>query len=120
MSPGAIRPDPRRRETWLPAWPTVRLRPRIGRVVGTPTVALFGPGSATITGAGAFWRDTPYRAVTVDPFPCRDQRLLFKREIAWVRRCGRSLAECPHPRCMDAIGFDDVRAAIASLGIELD
>jgi len=92
----------------------------LGRVVGTPTVALFGPGSATITGAGAFWRDMPYRAVTVDPFPCRDQRLLFKREIAWVRRCGRSLAECPHPRCMDAIGFDAVRAAIASLGIELD
>jgi ADP-heptose:LPS heptosyltransferase len=92
----------------------------LGRVVGTPTVALFGPGSATITGTGAFWRDMPYRAVTVDPFPCRDQRVLFKREIAWVRRCGRSLAECPHPRCMDAIGLDAVRAAIASLSIELD
>jgi ADP-heptose:LPS heptosyltransferase len=91
----------------------------LGRIVGTPTVALFGPGSATITGAGAFWRDAPYRAVTVDPFPCRDQRVLFKREIEWVRRCGRSLAECPHPRCMDAIELEAVLAAVASLGIEL-
>lgn len=91
----------------------------LGRVVGTPTVALFGPGSATITGRGAFWRDAPYRAVTVDPFPCRDQRVLFKREIDWVRRCGRSLAECPHPRCMDAIELEAVLGATASFGIEL-
>jgi len=89
----------------------------LGRVVGTPTVALFGPGSATITGAGEFWRDAPYRAVTVEPFPCRDQRVLFKREIAWVRRCARSLQECPHPRCMDAIPVERVLAAIAALGV---
>jgi len=87
----------------------------LGRVVGTPTVTLFGPGSATISGAGAFWRDAPYRAVTVTPFICRDQRVLFKRELDWVRRCGRSIAECPHPRCMDAIELDAVLAAIAEL-----
>jgi hypothetical protein len=79
-------------------------------------VALFGPGSATISGAGEFWRDARYRAVTVSPFPCRDQRVLFKRELAWVRRCGRTLAECPHPRCMDAIDVDSVLAAIADVG----
>ena len=84
----------------------------LGRVVGTPTVALFGPGSATICGAGDFWRDARYRAVSVEPFPCRDQRILFRRDIAWVRRCGRSTAECAHPRCMDAIGTDTVAAAI--------
>ena len=67
----------------------------LGRIVGVPTVALFGPGSALICGAGEFWRDAPYRAVTVDPFPCRDQRVLFKRDIAWVRRCGRSVARMP-------------------------
>ena len=85
----------------------------LGRVVGVPTVALFGPGSAQLCGAGEFWRDAPYRAVTVDPFPCRDQRTLFKREIAWVRRCQRTLAECAAPRCMHAIGVEDVaRAAL--------
>jgi ADP-heptose:LPS heptosyltransferase len=91
----------------------------LGRVVGTPTVALFGPGSAMVSGAGAFWRDAPYRAVTVDPFPCRDQRVLFRRELPWVRRCGRTLRECAHPRCMDAIDLDAVSAAVASLGVPI-
>ena len=71
---------------------------------------------ALITGAGALLEHVPYRAVTVEPFPCRDQQVLFKRDIAWVRRCGRSVAECAHPRCMDAITIDAVRAAIIDLG----
>lgn len=89
----------------------------LGRVVGTPTVAIFGPGSAVLTGAGEFWRNARYQAVTVDPFPCRDQPILFKREISWVRRCARTLAQCPHPRCMDAVGVSAVIAAIGKLGI---
>ncbi len=89
----------------------------LGRVISVPTVALFGPGSALISGAGLFWRDAPFRAVTVDPFPCRDQQLLFKREIAWVRRCGRGIGECPRPRCMEAIDPAQVCAAIVDLGV---
>ena len=80
----------------------------LGRATWTPTVAIFGPGSAQLAGPGRFWRDTPWRALTVDPFPCRDQRFLFGREIDWVRRCSRTLAECPAPRCMHAIGLDEV------------
>ena len=87
----------------------------LGRITGTPTVALFGPGSSLICGPGDFWRDARYRAVTVDPFPCRDQRVLFKREIEWVRRCGRSVAQCAAPRCMEAVGVDDVEAAIRAV-----
>jgi ADP-heptose:LPS heptosyltransferase len=87
----------------------------LGRVVGVPTVTLFGPGSALLCGAGDFWRDAPYRAVTVDPFPCRDQRVLFKREIAWVRRCGRSVAQCPRHLCMPAIAVTAVEQAIVEL-----
>ncbi|MGH8713139.1 MAG: glycosyltransferase family 9 protein [Casimicrobiaceae bacterium] len=89
----------------------------LGRVVSVPTVALFGPGSALISGAGAFWRETPFRAVTIDPFPCRDQQILFKREIAWVRRCGRTIAQCPRPRCMEAIDIALCCAAIVDLGV---
>jgi ADP-heptose:LPS heptosyltransferase len=89
----------------------------LARVVGVPTVAIFGPGSAVITGAGDFWRDAPYRAVTVEPFPCRDQRILFRREIEWVRRCGRTPAECPEPRCMQAVTHDAVTAAVRDLGV---
>ena len=84
----------------------------LARIAGTPSVTLYGPGSAAITGLGRFYAAMPWKGVTVDPFPCRDQRVLFRRRIAWVRRCGRSTAECAHPRCMDAIGVDAVDAAI--------
>jgi ADP-heptose:LPS heptosyltransferase len=87
----------------------------LGRVVGVPTVALFGPGSALLCGAGQFWRDVPYRAVTIEAFPCRDQRVLFKRDIIWVRRCGRSVTECPEHLCMPAISVGLVQDAIRSL-----
>ncbi|MGE0876325.1 MAG: glycosyltransferase family 9 protein [Burkholderiales bacterium] len=87
----------------------------IGRLTGTPTLALFGPSSAELFGPGEFFRDMPYRAITVADFPCRDQRLLFKREIAWIRRCQRTLAECAAPRCMHAIGGDVVAQAALQL-----
>lgn len=89
----------------------------LGRIVGTPTLTLFGPGSATICGPGRFWRDAPYIGLGEEPFECRDQHLLFKREIGWVQRCGRSTRECPHPRCMDRLDLDRVfRAAVALQG----
>jgi ADP-heptose:LPS heptosyltransferase len=83
----------------------------LGRVADTPTIALFGPGSAMLAGAGGFWRNSRYRALTIAPFPCRDQHLLFKREIAWVRICKRTSTECPVAACMQAIGVDAVAAA---------
>jgi ADP-heptose:LPS heptosyltransferase len=89
----------------------------LGRLALTPTVTLFGPGSAVICGAGRFWRDAPYRAVTIENWECRDQRVLFKRDIEWVRRCGRSTSECASPRCMQAIALDPVLASLAALGV---
>ena len=80
----------------------------MGRLTDTPTIALFGPGSAMLAGAGDFWRSSRYRALTVAPFPCRDQHLLFKRHVAWVQICKRSTAECASPRCMQAIASDAV------------
>ncbi|MEO6697355.1 MAG: glycosyltransferase family 9 protein [Gammaproteobacteria bacterium] len=87
----------------------------LGRLTGTPTVTLFGPGSSIICGAGEFWRNAPYRAVTLPDFPCRDQRILFKREIAWVRRCGRGVDECSAPRCLQAIDTAMVMDAVNKL-----
>ncbi len=91
----------------------------LGRVVGVPTVALFGPGSAVICGAGAFFADSPYRAVTVDPFPCRDQTIQFFRVVPWVRRCermpGAPPGGCERALCMEAIDLAAVTAAIDSL-----
>jgi len=87
----------------------------LGRATWTPTVALFGPGSAILAGQGSFWRDTPWLAVTVDPFPCRDQHLLFGRRLEWVQRCARTPAECAEPRCMHAISLDRVVEAAEGL-----
>ena len=89
----------------------------LGRVAWTPTVAIFGPGSALICGNGRFWRDAPWRAVTREAFPCRDQRILFRREIEWVRRCGRSTRECPRPLCMEAVPVEEVLEAAQGLGL---
>jgi len=87
----------------------------LGRIVGTPTLTLFGPGSAIICGAGDFWRHSPYRAVTINDFPCRDQKILFRREIHWVKRCGRSTDECAAPACMQAITLGHVIDAADAL-----
>ncbi len=87
----------------------------IGRLTWTPTVTLYGPGSAGIAGTGHFWRRVPARSVTMADFPCRDQRLLFRRELDWVRRCSRTTAECARPRCMEALDVDSVLAAAATV-----
>ena len=91
----------------------------LARVVGTPTVTLFGPGSATICGPGRFFESMRGRAVTVDPFPCRDQRIQFFREVAWIRRCerlpGSPPDRCPEARCMEAIDVAAVLAAAREL-----
>ena len=83
----------------------------MGRATFTPSITLFGPGSAVLCGSGDFWSDAPQRALTVDPFPCRDQRILFRRELDWVRRCTRSIEECAEPRCMHAIEVSAVLQA---------
>jgi ADP-heptose:LPS heptosyltransferase len=87
----------------------------LGRVAGIPTVTLYGPGSAVTGGPGRFWRDMPTREVTIPDFPCRDQQVLFRRRVEWVRRCGRTTAECASPRCMEAIEVGRVTAAISEL-----
>jgi ADP-heptose:LPS heptosyltransferase len=87
----------------------------LARVVGTRTVTLFGPGSAVLFGPGEFWREAPFRSVTIPDFPCRDERVLFRRQVIWVRRCRRGLAECPAPRCMHAIEVNMALAAVDEL-----
>ena len=99
----------------------------LARIVGVPTVALFGPGSSVIHGAGDFWCDAPYRAITIDDFPCRDQRTLYRREIAWVRRCGRRFdgaalpagrsdpSACGDGLCMKALPLDVIHDAARRL-----
>ena len=89
----------------------------LARLTGVPTVALFGPGSALLSGAGDFWRDSPFTALTIPDFPCRDQRITMKREVAWIRRCerfpGPAPGQCPEARCMLALTEEMVWHAAA-------
>ena len=84
----------------------------MAKLTRTPAAALFGPGSAVLFGKGAFWKDNTFFELTAPGFPCRDQRHLFKREVGWVRRCNRTLADCPRARCMQAISAGQVIAAL--------
>ena len=87
----------------------------LAKLARTPSVVLYGPGTPVLSGPGRFWRNHPYRAVTLADFPCRDQHAVFKREVNWVRRCARSLAECPAPACMHAIESAAVLASCREL-----
>ena len=88
----------------------------LGKVIGVPTLALYGPGSSFLYGKGDFWRNASYVGIAEDPFPCRDQKRLFRREIDWVRRCGRSPTACPTPgACMLAISFSSAGKAVGVL-----
>jgi ADP-heptose:LPS heptosyltransferase len=92
----------------------------MGRLVNTPTVVLFGPGSPDVCGPGVFWSNSPYRAVRAADFSCRDQNRLFGRSAEWLKRCGRSLQACRNPgACMDVIQVGDVINAIEGLGLRV-
>ena len=49
-------------------------------------------------------------------FPAATSACSSSAAIDWVRRCQRTLAECAEPRCMHAIGVEQVLGAISSLG----
>lgn len=83
----------------------------MAKLTRTPVAALFGPGSTVLFGKGRFWDGNDFVEVTIADLPCRDQRQVFKRNIAWVRRCNRTLAECPRARCMEAITPEQVISA---------
>jgi len=87
----------------------------LGRLLNTPTIALFGPGSAVLFGAGEFWKNSPYRAVTIEDFPCRNQNKLFKREIKWMRHCSRGVQECDNNLCMKAVSSAMVESVVEKL-----
>lgn len=87
----------------------------MGRVVGVPTIALYGPGSPISTGPGRFWSAAPFRPVWDPDVPCRDQDRLFERRLPWVRQCWRTVAECGNPVCIRRVALADVVAAITAL-----
>lgn len=89
----------------------------LGRVVGVPSVVLFGPGSSILFSGGRFWRNTASVSVGVPDFPCRDENLIFRRSVSWAAHCGRSTVQCDSPKCMQALDLDSVRAAMQKIRV---
>ena len=87
----------------------------LAKLARTPSVVLYGPGTPVLAGPGRFFRNHPHRAITIADFPCRDEKTMFKRNVSWVRRCQRSLKECPAPACMRAIETESVVAGCREL-----
>lgn len=87
----------------------------LARLVGTPSVVLYGPGSPISTGPGRFWAKSPFRAVWDPDVACRDQDRLFGRRVSWVRQCRRSVAECGNPVCIRRVAISHVIEAIEAL-----
>jgi ADP-heptose:LPS heptosyltransferase len=87
----------------------------MARLVGVPTVAIYGPGSPISTGPGRFWAKSPFRALWDPAIPCRDQDLLFERRLVWLRQCWRGVHECGNPVCIREVTVEQVTAAIEQL-----
>ena len=87
----------------------------LARLVGVPTVALYGPGSPISTGPGLFWRTSPFRALWDPDVACRNQDHLFERRLIWLRQCWRSVQECGDPVCIRRVTVDQVVAAVEEL-----
>lgn len=79
----------------------------LAKITDTPVIVLFGQGSDVLFGKGVFFKDNSfYKAIIIENISCRDQKLLFKRPVAWVRRCNRTAKDCMHNICMDQITVD--------------
>ena len=87
----------------------------MARLVGVPTVAIYGPGSPISTGPGRFWKASPFRALWDPAVPCRDQDVLFERRLVWLRQCWRGIHECGDPVCIRRVTVEQVIAAIEEL-----
>ena len=86
------------------------------KLSATPVVTLFGPGSPVSHGEGLFWERSPHRNVTQNNFICRDQPILFRRKVSWLKRCGRNPGECKTPgACMQVITPEEVMLEVTKL-----
>ncbi|RQR50319.1 heptosyltransferase [Burkholderia sp. Bp9125] len=96
----------------------------LARLIGVPTVALFGPGSAVVHGAGRYWREMPFVALTIADMPCRDQPYIFQRHVQWIRRCDRNATTCVAwhdgtAACMSALTVGAVREALQQVLVQV-
>ncbi len=87
----------------------------LAKFSNTPFITLFGPGSPVSHGAGNFWKFLHHTDITKSNFNCRNQPILFRRKIEWLKRCGRNNNECNTPgACMNVITSEQVMKVISN------
>lgn len=84
----------------------------LARVVGVPTVSIYGQGSPISTGPGRFWAQSRFTALWDENVPCRDDRMFFGRRLEWLRQCARRPSECADPYCIRRVDVQQVIEAV--------
>jgi ADP-heptose:LPS heptosyltransferase len=75
----------------------------MGKLAGTPTVTIYGPGAGGMFGRGEFWRDAPFRELTDADLAARVPTL-FKRRVETKVQAG-----------MEKLEVEDVLAAARAI-----
>lgn len=86
----------------------------LAKVTNTPLVCLFGPGPSELVGHSQFF--SGHKATYLSkPIPCRDQPVIFKRPVSWVKFCERNTSQCDNPKCIKSLTVEDVYKASLEL-----
>ncbi|WP_281756018.1 glycosyltransferase family 9 protein [Thermodesulfovibrio yellowstonii] len=79
----------------------------LGKIIGTPTICLYGPASDILYGKGDFFKYSSFYPI-IKKIECRNQNRIFKRDVKWIQTCERLYPSCSNPKCMKAINVEDV------------
>jgi ADP-heptose:LPS heptosyltransferase len=81
----------------------------MAKALGVPSITLYGPGNPLQHGHGRYWEKVWHRVVWNPSFHCRDQRTNQGRPVSWLRRCSRTIKNCPTPgACMRDVHVEQV------------
>ncbi|WP_422462349.1 glycosyltransferase family 9 protein [Endozoicomonas sp. ALB115] len=86
----------------------------LAKLTNTPLVCLFGPGPVELVGNSQFFNNHKARYLS-NPIPCRDQPVIFKRPVSWVRFCERNTHQCQDPKCIKSLTVNNVYSASKEL-----
>lgn len=90
---------------------------QLTKIIGSPTICLFGSGSVELCGNADFWKNINFHGITKKDIICRNTKTLFNRELDWVNICNRSPSKCTQSEfiCMKKISVIDVINTIECL-----
>ena len=86
----------------------------VAKVTNTPLVCIFGPGPYELVGDSVCFNK--HQGIYISkPIHCRDQPVIFKRPVSWLKFCERREGQCNDAKCIRQIEFGDVFKACTEL-----